>query len=163
MRHSKVIVAGVCVAIAILVGIWPRGGSGSISAAFTHYGRYQDFTNEPFAYFVVSNTGSRQVFCRGVADSSSRQFAQVASEQGWVDADPWISTGATFYLSPGESREVAVWVETDRAWRVAFRFRETGFVDRCPWFVWRVLPERMQRIPEFREVWSERVPAYARR
>jgi len=163
MCRSKIIIAGICVAIVATVLIWPRGGTASISATFTHYGMYRDFTNEPFGYFVVSNTGSRQVFCRGVADSSSRQFAQVSSQHGWVDTDPWLSTDATFYLSSGQSRKVAVWVETDQAWRVAFRFRETGFVDRCPWFVWRMLPDRLRHISDFREVWSERVAAYAKR
>ena len=163
MRRSKIIIAGIFGAIAASVLAWPRGNIPSVSATFTHYGRHQDLTNEPFGYFVVSNTGTSRVFFQGVfADGSLRQFAQVSSPHGWIDTDPWISTDGTFYLSPGQSREVAVWVEASQAWRVAFRFRKTGFVDRCPRFVWRFLPDRLHHIPDYRKVWTDQVPAYAK-
>jgi hypothetical protein len=143
------------------------GGRSSISTTFVRYGVYQHLvyqhlTNEPAAYFIVRNTGTGALYCKGVADSYRRQFVQVLSPSGWVDTRPWLAVDGNFHLSPGESREVAVLVETNLSWRVAFEFRKTGFVDVCPWFVWRILPKMMRGIPEFHEIWSESVPPWSK-
>lgn len=161
-RSIVILVAALRAGIAIVL-VRPRGGSSSISTTFTRYGNHLDFTNRLCGYFVVSNSGGpRQVFFGGVADSGSRQYAQVLLPEGWLETNPWASTDSKFYLSPGQSREVGVCVETNLSCRVAFRFRETGSVDRCPWFLWQLLSEMMQRIPDYHEVWSEPVSAYAK-
>jgi hypothetical protein len=156
-----VLVISTVLAVSLLS--FPSGG-GSISVSFKGYGGYSEipfFTNREWAFFTISNTSPNSVFLRGVADSSSRQFAQVFTSTGWIDVDPWISTGATFYLNPGDTEEIGVLVETNSAWRVAFRFRPTAFVDHCPWLVWKYLPESIKRRPVFNEMWSEPIPAFA--
>src|SRR5205823_6016219 len=117
---------------------WLAGEPGAVSIAFSRYGIFSMDSNWPCSFFVISNSSSRRVLCSGVGASSEQQLTQLLSQNGWVDTDCWLSPGASyFYLSPGESREVPVLVRTNLTWRIRFRFRETGFVDHCPWFVWR--------------------------
>jgi hypothetical protein len=165
MRRKAILLFAALAIVATAVALlWPPGGSASVSIAFTRYGTFSAYTNLPCGFFVISNTSSRRLLCRGVGASSGQQLTQVLSQQAWVDTDCWRSPGAGyFYLSPGQSREVPVPVETNLSWRIRFRFRETGFVDRCPWFVWRLLPAKARSIPDFHETWTEAVPAYAKR
>jgi hypothetical protein len=38
---------------------------------------------------------------------------------------------------------------------IVVRFREWGFVDACPWFLWRLIPGKLQHVPGYHEVWTE--------
>lgn len=140
--------------------VWPRGSRvPSISAEFTHYG-----TNwsQMVGFIIVSNSGNSRVLCRGVGASSEQQLTQILSAEGWTNTRPWLSPDAAgFYLLPGETQEVPILIQTNLPWRIGFRFRETSFVDRCPWFIWQHLPERMKHIPDFRVVWTSPVAAFS--
>ena len=84
-----------------------------------------------------------------------------STERGWIDTKPSLSPLATsFWLSPGQSREVPVLAEKDVTWRIRFRFREWGFADRCPEFIWQRLPDSLRKMPGKSEATTEAVPAY---
>ena len=140
-----------------------RSGAASVSTTFIRCGSHWGQTNETFAFFAVSNSGSRRLFFHGVADSCSRLWAQALAPEGWVDTRPWAFDPHTFYLSPGRSREVAVRIETNLPWKVCFRFRETGFVDHCPDFIWWRLPSQLRHEPAFHTSWTDPMPAYVAR
>jgi hypothetical protein len=155
----KIAVVSVVMSLAILVGL-TRTGSATITATFSRYAEYSaPYVPHESGVFLIRNTGSRPAVCRGVGSSSEQQLIQVLTPHGWVHTDrPWLSPGsAVFELGPGQAREVPVLIETNLPWRVGFRFRERGFVDVCPWFVWRIIPGRLQHVPVYREVWTEPV------
>ena len=163
MRRITVIILLAALVVVAAILIWPRPVNSSISATFARYDTFSGWTNELFGFFVISNSGNHQVFCRGIADSWSRQLTQVALGGVWTDADPRPSVPYAFYLSPGESCEVAVLTDTNLPWRVGFRFRDSGFADYCPYFVWRMLPDGMRHVPTFQVVWTDPVEAYVKR
>jgi hypothetical protein len=162
MRRIVPILA-VTTACVVLAVCWAKRGSSSISAAFSHYGTYRDFTNQQFGFFVISNTGTCRLLCRGIGASSVQQFTEILLRDGWTNTSPWYSTAGYFYLSPGESHEVGIEFQTNLSWRIGFRFRDTGFVDHCPDLVWRVLPDGLRHVPQFQTVWTAPVPEYVAR
>lgn len=164
MRFKIAIFTGGFAVIAMAIALfWYSRGPASISVSFRRYGTLPAYPTSPCGFFVLSNSGSRTVLVRGVGASSEHQFTQVLSPKGWVDDCCWLSPGAArFYMTPGQTQEVPVVVQTNLPWKIGFHFRETGFVDRCPWFIWRLLPNMAQDVPDFREVWSEPVQALAK-
>lgn len=163
MRRVTVIFLATAGAALIVLLASVHSRTSSISTTFIRYGPYWGLTNQTFAFFAVSNSGARRLFFHGVADSCSRLWAQALTPEGWVDTHPWAFDPHAFYLSPGQSREVAVRIETNLPWKVCFRFRDLGFVDRCPDLVWRLLPEQVQHEPRYQTSWTEPMPAYVAR
>jgi hypothetical protein len=158
-----VVLGGVIAALALgLALLWPRSAPPSVSVTFSRYGKNPTslYPVERSGIFVIRNDGLKRVVCRGVGASSEQQITQVLGSNGWTNTEhPWLSPGsAVFDLEPGKDREVSILVETNLSWRVAFRFRDRGFVDSCPWYVWRLIPAKLRRVPSFREIWTEPVP-----
>jgi hypothetical protein len=161
MASRKIVsVVLICTGIVAVFFLSTRPKGTSISTTFKGYGTLPDFpwhSNRLFGVFIISNTGASSLVFRGVG-GNDHQFVQVQTPNGWIDTDPWaVANEPTFYLAPGRVREVALLVDADSPWRTAFRFRKTDLVDYCPWFIWRVLPKVLQRVPALKELWSQSV------
>lgn len=143
--------------------LWPDDRPASISVEFSRFETTTLRTNMPLGILVISNTCSRNLFCHGVGASYEQQITQVLSPEGWVDTHCWLSPGAGWFrLSPGETREVPVLVETNLPWRIKFRVRRSEAADIFPWYVRRYLPDTVSANAGFREIWSPAVPAHAK-
>lgn len=163
MRGKIAIASGaIAAAAAVLMLIYATPTPASVSISFKGYAPHPyRYTNLVCGMFVISNTGPRSVRLRGVGASSEYQLTQMLSERGWIDAKPSLSPfAASFWLSPGQSREVPVLAENDVPWRIRFRFREWGFVDLCPEILWERLPDGLRKMPRQSEATTEAVPAY---
>lgn len=160
MRRTIVILS-LCIPAAaalIVLVVWPRTGDSSVSTTLiaTGQGTLWGLTNQTFASFVVSNSVSHRLYFHGIADEGSRMHARVLAPEGWVDAkELWGFYPHAFYLSPGQTQQVTVQIKTNRTWRVAFRFRDTGYVDLVPISVWWSLPDRLYNPPKFKTAWTE--------
>jgi hypothetical protein len=165
-KRSKALAVVALISISALIGIsLARQGVGSISATFSRYGEYSSVYLPTYSgIFLIRNTGPRTVICRGVGASYEHQLTQVLGPKGWTNTDQgWLSPGAMmFHLAPGEAREVPVLIGANSTWRVGFRFRERGFLDCCPWFIWQLIPSRLRKVPSYRELWTEPVEPYER-
>lgn len=153
--------------LAVTVGLLSSRGKPSISVHFSRYAFYdlgRGYTNRPAAHFVISNSGPRSVVCSGRGEWERGQLVQILRGETWVETHDWDSpSGGNIALSPSQSREVMVWVQTNLPWRVGFQFRELGFADHCPMNVLRIIPERLRRQPPYRVVWTDPVPPYDKR
>lgn len=164
MQRNLTIAIGVFAAILIAIRLRELiRRETAASVAFTHFGTLPGWwrTNQMCGFFMVSNAGPRRLIFRGVGASSEQQVTQVLTREGWVTTNCWLSPGAAYFcLDPGQSREVPVSIEDNVSWKIRFRFRESGFVDVCPEFIWSILPERLQELPTPHYVWTEPVEAY---
>ena len=162
MRHFFVSIAVGIGLLCVVVLIWPKRDGSSVSTTFVRYGTQFGLTNQLFGFFLVSNNGPHRVFCGGVADNCCRLYARVLESNDWVEFErPLATFPHGYYLTPGDTREVGVHLEkTNLSWMIGFRYREIGFVDFCPAFVWQRLPEQMQPYPKFCTVWTQPVKGY---
>ncbi len=148
-------------AVALSVGISSHGTSiPSLMIRFDRYGTAVVDTNQSCAFLTVSNSGSCSVYLPyvpDVADSPSRQTADVKTADGWA-ADAWNSNPPHFVLRPGKVQQLTFSSEASANGRIALSARGLGFADRCPRCFWRVLPERMRRLPRYSVFWSDLIP-----
>lgn len=162
MRYRMpVALAALAAFVGALVLLVPRSDPGSISVKFSRYEENHSwYPVKQSGVFVVRNDGPTRVVCRGIGASYEHQHTQVFGQTGWTNAQhPWLSPGSSlFTLEPGKAREVPIFVEANLLWRVAFRFRSSRIIDSCPWYLWRLIPLKLQPHLPFREVWTEAVP-----
>ncbi len=133
-----------------------------VSVAFSRYEKHSsEFSTNWAAVFSINNSGSKTVIFRGVGASWEQQLVRVHDPDGWTNSSrPWLSPGAAiFTLVPQQVREVPVFVEKDRSWRVGFRFREQELMDYCPWFLRKFIPNRFWNAHPYQEIWTEPIKA----
>jgi hypothetical protein len=71
VRRNISIILGILVVLnTAFAVIYSICGRASVSVVFTHYGSHKDYTNFPCGFFIISNTGLRHVFFRGIGASS---------------------------------------------------------------------------------------------
>ncbi len=171
--RSKAILAMAGIALVVSGLLWPREEpSYGMSVGFLRYGQFPSVnyatsqpTNVLCAFFGVTNTGNRRIFCEIHKRGYGGAFVDVVSTNGWEAIfPPWrIFARGIYDFEPGQGVEIPVQVGANLPWRTRFWFR--------PLANWEAIPniyELAYRLPdwfplfawpEWQEVQTETVPA----
>lgn len=169
----KAILATAGIALVVSGFVCPREEpSYGMSVGFLRYGQFPSVnyatsqpTNVLCAFFGVTNTGNRRIFCEIHKRGYGGALVDVVSTNGWETTfPPWrIFARGICDLEPGQGVEIPVQVGANLSWRTRFSRRPAAYWEVIPniYALVNRLPARFPLFPwpEWQEIQTETVPA----